>query len=108
MPKCSFSGEDIKPGTGIMYVKKDGKILWFKNSKCEKNFLKLKRKPLKIRWTNEYRKEHKKDLKEVKKEAPAEKKAEVKEVKPAPEVKETEPVENKESANSEEKQDTEK
>ena len=28
--------------------------------KCEKNLLKLKRKPLKIKWTDAYRKEHKK------------------------------------------------
>ena len=60
MPKCTFSGDSIKPGTGTMYVLKDGKILWFKNSKCMKNFLKLKRKPLKVRWTQAFRKEHKK------------------------------------------------
>jgi len=51
MAKCSFSGEQITPGTGVMYVLKDGKILWFKNSKCMKNFLKLKRKPVRTRWT---------------------------------------------------------
>lgn len=51
MPTCTFSGESIKPGTGIMYVQKDGKILWFKNSKCKKNFLVLKRKPVNTRWT---------------------------------------------------------
>lgn len=60
MPKCSFSGNPVKPGTGIMYVLKDGKILWFKNSKCQKNYLKLKRKSQNVRWTEAYRKEHKK------------------------------------------------
>ncbi len=60
MPKCTFSGESIKKGTGIMYIKKDGKTLWFKNSKCMKNFLQLKRKPLNVRWTQAYRTEHKK------------------------------------------------
>lgn len=60
MPKCSFSGEQIKPGTGKMYVLKDGKILWFKNSKCQKNYLNLKRKPLKTKWTQDYRKNQKK------------------------------------------------
>ena len=59
MPKCSFSGEDLKPGTGIMFIKKDGKILWFKNSKCEKNFLKLRRVPRKVRWTQASRSEKK-------------------------------------------------
>ncbi|HLD00229.1 MAG TPA: 50S ribosomal protein L24e [Candidatus Nanoarchaeia archaeon] len=51
MPTCNFSGEKIPPGTGTMYVKKDGKILWFKNSKCLKNYLKLGRKPVATRWT---------------------------------------------------------
>ena len=61
MPKCSFSGEDLRTGTGLMYVLKDGKILWFKNSKSMKNYLKLKRKPLNTRWTKQYRDEHKKE-----------------------------------------------
>ncbi len=60
MPKCTFSGETIKPGTGMMYVLKDGKVLWFKNSKCMKNHLKLKRKPMNTRWTQEYRIKNKK------------------------------------------------
>ena len=51
MAKCSFSGEQITPGTGVMYVLKEGKILWFKNSKCMKNFLKLKRKPVRTQRT---------------------------------------------------------
>ncbi len=51
---CDFSKKEIPPGKGIMYVKKDGKILHFLNSKAEKNFLKLKRKPRTTRWTNEY------------------------------------------------------
>lgn len=37
-----------------MYVKKDGKIYYFCSSKCEKNLLKLKRKPRNIKWTREY------------------------------------------------------
>jgi len=60
MPKCSFCGATIKPGFGKMYVKKDGKILYFCSSKCEKNMLKLKRKPIKIKWTEDYRKEKEK------------------------------------------------
>ena len=30
---CTFSGEEIEPGTGMMFVRRDGSILWFKNSK---------------------------------------------------------------------------
>lgn len=52
MAKCSFSGEEIKRGTGKMFVKDNGQVLWFKNSKCEKNFLKLKRDSRKFKWTS--------------------------------------------------------
>ncbi len=50
MVKCSFTGKEIPPGTGIMYVKKDGKVLWFINSKAEKNYL-LGRKARDKLWT---------------------------------------------------------
>ena len=49
--KCSFSGQKIPFGKGLMFIKKDGKVLYFKNSKCMKNFLKLKRDPRKFKWT---------------------------------------------------------
>jgi len=48
--KCSFCGLEIEKGTGIMFVKNDGKILYFCSSKCEKNMLKLKREPSKVKW----------------------------------------------------------
>jgi len=51
MAKCSFCKTDIEKGTGKIYVKKDGKILHFCSRKCEKNMLKLKRKPAKFKWT---------------------------------------------------------
>jgi large subunit ribosomal protein L24e len=54
--KCSFCGIEIPPGTGLMYVQKDGKIFYFCGRKCEKNMLKLGRKPRKIKWTEEYHK----------------------------------------------------
>jgi len=60
MPKCSFSGKEIPPGTGMMYVLKDGKVLYFKDSKSMKNYLKLKRIPREVKWTEAYRQEHKK------------------------------------------------
>ncbi len=49
--KCTFCGEKIKEGTGMLYAKKSGKIFYFCGSKCEKNMLKLGRKPVKIKWT---------------------------------------------------------
>ena len=56
MVKCSFSGEEIEPGTGLMYITKEGKVLYFKNKKCEKNYLKLGRKPLETKWSSRYTK----------------------------------------------------
>jgi len=64
MPKSNFCGLSIEKGTGKMFVYTSGKVINFCSRKCEKNLLKLKRKPLKIRWTEAYRKEHKKDTKE--------------------------------------------
>jgi len=57
MAKCSFCEKELSQGTGTMYVKKDGKVFWFCSKKCEKNSIKLNRKPVKIRWTEQHRKE---------------------------------------------------
>ena len=54
---CSFCGREIEPGTGKMYVLKDGTVYYFCSSKCQKNMLKLNRIPRKVRWTKAYRKE---------------------------------------------------
>lgn len=40
-----------------MFVYTSGKIANFCSTKCEKNELKLKRKPAKMRWTESFRKE---------------------------------------------------
>jgi large subunit ribosomal protein L24e len=52
--KCSFCGKSIPPGTGIMYVRSDGSILYYCSSKCEKN-MKLGRNAKKTRWTKIHR-----------------------------------------------------
>jgi large subunit ribosomal protein L24e len=54
MAICDFCKNTISQGTGKMYVQKDGKIMHFCSSKCEKNLLGLKRKPRETRWTKEY------------------------------------------------------
>ncbi|MBW2979458.1 50S ribosomal protein L24e [Candidatus Woesearchaeota archaeon] len=59
MPKCSFCGSELKTGTGKMFVKRDGKILYFCSKKCEKNMLKLKRNPSKVKWIIKKKKERK-------------------------------------------------
>jgi large subunit ribosomal protein L24e len=52
MPYCTFSNDDIPKGTGEMYVQKDGTVLYFCNSKCRKNYLKLHREGRLVKWTN--------------------------------------------------------
>lgn len=54
--KCTFCGEEIKKGTGKIYVLKTGKLFYFCSNKCEKNLLKLGRKPLTTKWTKFYKK----------------------------------------------------
>jgi len=60
MPRCAFCGNEIEKGLVKMYVYTSGKIIHFCSKKCEKNLLILKRKPLETRWTESYRREHKK------------------------------------------------
>ncbi|RLF11467.1 MAG: 50S ribosomal protein L24e [Thermoprotei archaeon] len=55
--KCSFCNATIEPGTGIMYVKRDGTVFFFCSGKCRKNMLKLRRKPAKIKWAKKTREE---------------------------------------------------
>ncbi len=61
MPKCSFCGGSIEKGTGKIYIYTSGKSAYFCSRKCEKNLLHLKRKPLKTGWTQEYKKDRKKE-----------------------------------------------
>ncbi|HIN03851.1 MAG TPA: 50S ribosomal protein L24e [Candidatus Poseidoniales archaeon] len=53
---CNFTHEEIEPGTGMMFVRRDGTVLWFKDSKSRKNMLKLKRNPRRLKWTRRYEK----------------------------------------------------
>jgi len=56
---CNFSGFKIYPGHGIRYVRNDNKAFTFVDNKCESYFL-MKRNPRRIRWTQVYRRMHKK------------------------------------------------
>jgi large subunit ribosomal protein L24e len=53
---CNFTHEEIEPGTGMMFVRRDGTVLWFKDSKSRKNMLKLKLNPRRLKWTRRYEK----------------------------------------------------
>ena len=50
--KCSFCGNEIAGGTGVMFVKNDGKVFYFDTKKCQKNMLKLRREPAKVKWVS--------------------------------------------------------
>lgn len=54
--KCSFCKEEIETGTGKMFVKTDAKIFYFCSRRCEKNLLKLKRSPAKVKWISKKKK----------------------------------------------------
>lgn len=77
--KCSFCGASIEPGTGKMFVKKDGSILYFDTNKCYKNMIELKRVPRTTRWTDKAHEEKETKLRAMDKSAAAA---------PAPETKE--------------------
>jgi large subunit ribosomal protein L24e len=57
--KCSFCGAEFPAGTGMMYVRNDGTILWFDSNKCKKSSLQFKRDARKLKWTTYYGKEEK-------------------------------------------------
>ena len=56
MAKCGYCGNEIKPGTGKIFVFKTGKTINFCSNKCEKNLLKLKRTARNFKWTKDYEK----------------------------------------------------
>ncbi len=51
---CTFCKGPIEPGTGKMYVKKDGAKFLYCSNKCQKNHLVLKRVNRYEKWTGAY------------------------------------------------------
>ncbi len=48
---CSYSGEPIEPGKGLLYVKRNGEVLHYKSRKCLREHQGLGRAPRYVRWT---------------------------------------------------------
>ena len=48
--RCSFCGEEIKKGRGILFAKRDGTVFYFCGGKCRSNF-EMGRKSSKLKWT---------------------------------------------------------
>jgi len=49
--QCSFCAEEIEPGTGMMFVKRDGTVFHFCSSSCRKQQLVLGRVGHRFKWT---------------------------------------------------------
>jgi len=49
--QCSFCAAEIEPGTGMMFVKRDGSIFHFCTSSCRKQQLHLGRVGHRLKWT---------------------------------------------------------
>jgi large subunit ribosomal protein L24e len=49
--QCSFCASEIEPGTGTMYVKRDGTVFHFCSSSCRKQQLHLGRVGHRFKWT---------------------------------------------------------
>ena len=53
--KCSFCSDTLEEGRGKIFARNDGKVFYFCDSKCQKNF-KLGREGKKRKWTQAYSK----------------------------------------------------
>lgn len=49
--QCSFCAGEIEPGTGLMFVKRDGTIFHFCSSSCRRQQLFLGRMGHRLKWT---------------------------------------------------------
>jgi large subunit ribosomal protein L24e len=49
--QCSFCAGEVEPGTGTMFVKRDGQVFFFCSSSCRKQQLKLGRVGHRLKWT---------------------------------------------------------
>ncbi|PIN85926.1 50S ribosomal protein L24 [Candidatus Woesearchaeota archaeon CG10_big_fil_rev_8_21_14_0_10_44_13] len=82
MPKCSFCGENLRRGTGKMFVHTDGRIAYFCSMKCEKNMLKLRRNPNTTVWTKRFSELKGSSKQDKKEQKPQPEKKEAKKEKP--------------------------
>jgi len=104
---CTFCGDEIEPGTGRMYIKKDGVVFNFCSSKCFKNLVVLGRVPRRTTWTRYYEREKQVRMKGLPTTEP--KPAKARKIKKSEEKpKESKPAEKKEVAEPAEKKTEEK
>ena len=104
---CTFCGQEIEPGTGRMYVKKDGVVYQFCTSKCFKNMVELKRVPRRTTWTTWYAREKQVRMKGAEPEPAPKKKPARKLKKKAEETPEEKRTESDEAAEGSEEPEAE-
>lgn len=51
---CTFCGSDIEPGTGMIFIRKDGSSYNYCSGKCKINHIELERSPRLMKWTRHY------------------------------------------------------
>ena len=51
MHRCAFCGREFPHGVGMLYVKRDGSMLWFCSRKCRVYMVEQKKDPRKLKWT---------------------------------------------------------
>ncbi len=52
--ECSYCANDIEPGTGTTFIRKNGQVVRFCSRKCRRSLLDFKRDPRKFKWTKRY------------------------------------------------------
>ena len=72
MPNCTYCNRPIPRGTGKLFIRKTGKMIYLCSSKCDKNMNQLGRKQAKMKWITKLAINKGKELK-VEKEIPEEK-----------------------------------
>jgi len=58
MVKCDFCNREIPEHKGLTFVRTDCSVLHLCSRKCRINF-KMKRNPVKIKWTGKHKKKNK-------------------------------------------------
>lgn len=51
---CSFCGNPIEPGTGKMFIKRDGSVYYFDRARCQSSLLEKGRLARRLKWTKHY------------------------------------------------------
>ena len=69
--QCSFCAREIEPGTGMMFVKRDGTVYHFCTASCRKQQLHLHRVGHHFKWTRAHELKRAADRSSAQKAAPA-------------------------------------